>query len=403
MSEERRKILYETLEEIANYHVSVQDWVFKIGFQTNLYDQKSGKIIMNFASDKAVRNASQKLVLEIKNVPLFEDKINTYLDAMREFLNKNPFLYDEDNIYYDGDVIAQEKYFLATLWSNASFQDFKDPLLFIAKRIQYLKDDSFPIPKLHLPMKDSFKNFDDISLVYEVKAQHTNLETPYVFKSQLEDQEGNSYLLPIISFGIAQGKCFIYSIRDIENHDRTDSFYKKVKRSLYQVNKDVSSDYFSERIVDVSPSSICSLALFLGLMHQRGITDYEVIPYLPLRYQAKMLLIEEKIKKLQQKSSQNHQSENDIDIEQQIDFFYQNQDRLQENITNKFLRNFQRIAYHLQNVELVSYPSEMDDALHFKIPLFSTVLDDNLVGKLYHKTSSSIDTSYQNPKLHTKP
>lgn len=384
MSEERKQILYDVLKEASSNVVHVEDWCFRIGFETKITNQD--KIVQLFNATDSIEHDffdTQGLVLEIKNEDAFCEAMNEYVNAMKEHLTTHPKLFLYDDVYYDGNILAQEKYLMATVWSNATTDDFKNPISFLKKQIEYVKATTQLEGKEEKEVSNIFP-FSNTKLVYGITTQHPCMETPFVFESYFENENGELYQFPKISFAISNSKCSIYTIQDFENHDRKDSFYKQVKRFLYKTGKGVKDEYFDEKITDVSPSGVCSLALFLGFMGKIGIEEYEVIPYLPLRYQSKNFIIQRKVKKLEEQLKKvEHNSQKELSS------LYEYQDLIQSNITNKFIRYFKRIDYHFDSLEITSYPNEIDSMLHFKLPK-TQVKNDSLVHSFYHLGFSSL-------------
>ena len=103
---------------------------------------------------------------------------------------------------------------------------------------------------------------------------------------------------------------------DLESDEYKD--YIVAKR---QGNTDGS--FYPENITDVSQSSIYSLAIMLTLLRRKGITKIEVPAYLPLRWQAHARLGEKE------------------------------NERIQTNVSDKFLRNFRRLSHQLDFVKVV--------------------------------------------------
>ena len=380
MNDERRKIFEELLEEFASYRVDIDGWIYKMGFMTKIYDEATGKCTREIGKDKK-QEGSQDVVLEIKNLPLFLTTLNEYVDEKQEFLKNHASLYVYDDIYLDGNPSSQEKQIMTTVFSNASPQDFKNPISFLKRQIEFLKNGSLFGGKVEIPLEEPF---DGKTLVYGLNPQHSKMETPYSFQCEIRNEDQEVYHLPTVSFGIADGTCFIYAIQDFEKHDRKDKFYKQIKRTLYQANKGVIEDENLEKITSVSPSAVCSLSLFFGFMHQNNIQEYEVVPYLPMRYQSKSIIIGEKIEKLNQLLASSSPAIQET-LKEEMDAFYQAQDQLQMNITNKFVRNFLRMNYHLNTMEITAYPNEVDDFLHFTLQDVPQREDETFVEKLYHQ------------------
>lgn len=203
--------------------------------------------------------------------------------------------------------------------------------------------------------------------------QSPSLETPYVFKSRIkyiENDKAKYYDLPNISYGISNNTAYIYAIQ--RSKKSNDS--KKINRFLYKVNKDlVDSDefyeymnskdegiFYPENITDVTHNSVLALSIFLGILKRENITQIVAVDYLPLRYQSKQEANIRKVNLL--KVIYNEQ-----EIENKISEFNDIQDRNQNNMTNKFIRTFNRVNYHLNNLNILAFPGEIDNSMHIKI------------------------------------
>ncbi len=378
MEQIRKQQLYQVFEEAKTRKVHVDDWIFREGFNTILYDLE-GKVLKEYVDD------DNPITLQIRDVSKFEEKMDTYVDEMSLFLKEHPLFYAYDNVYFDGKKEFQEKYMMTSIWSNATISDFENPLSFLDRRIGFLKDKTVEEEKFEADVSPIFQQ-DDVKLIYGVEAEHPNMETPYHFIARLENKENESYMLPSISFGIHEGKCYIYAIQDKEDHKRKDTFYKKIKRNLYHANKDIEDDYYAEKITDVSPAQVCSLALFLGYMNRMEITNYEAVSYLPMRYQAKDLILLEKYKKMEA-LLMNLEEPIKTKMLDEMEEAFLYAEKLQENITNKFTRNFLRIQKHFEGIDITSYPGEVDFSLHFKTNKDLKPKEDAFIKELYQTTN----------------
>lgn len=68
---------------------------------------------------------------------------------------------------------------------------------------------------------------------------------------------------------------------------------------------------------------------------------------------------------------------------------------IQENSTNKFIRTFMRLKYHLRNLKVLSYPYETDECL-------SIYIDDNNItidNELLREVSEAIQKSERREKI----
>ena len=182
------------------------------------------------------------------------------------------------------------------------------------------------------------------------------METPYVMTFQVTDGI-STYPLPKISYGIVNNTCYIYAVQDVKEKEDGD-FYKTIRRKLYKLNKGIEkdedliayekgeTDYYPEyNINDVTMSFVYALDIFIDMLKNKGITTIKVVTYLPLRYLSRDIAA----------------------TEQNRDDFYERNLRIQKNLTNKLVRTFRRFTFVRNDLELASYPYELDEYLTLKV------------------------------------
>lgn len=259
---------------------------------------------------------------------------------------------------------------LVYLFSNLTFSDcdniyeyIKRNILFVKNKILYDTEITFNENKIKIKIMDSYQ------------------ETPYCFKAFISSGE-SSYELPTISYGIADDICYIYAIQD-KNKDKTSPYNKKIKRILYKMNngiketqdyeqyKNGESDYYPENISDVSPSSVLALTIFLKQLSNLSIKKIKVVPFLPIRYNAKEEAYKNRIDYLLKYEQLENKNE-------MIEYYKNEHLRIQNNLTQKFIRNFFRVSYHFPNVLINSIPYETDEYLNITLKSFEVDIFDNL-------------------------
>lgn len=289
------------------------------------------------------------LTIRVKNKELFYKYIKQFISLF--------------NISSKEDILKK----LVYLFSNLSFSDFNDIELYIKKNIDFVKNRM---------LEDKTIPFLDNSI--EIKTQEYYQESPYCFKCSITDGTFK-YELPIISYGISDGVCYIFAVQD-KNLDKSSPYSKKIKRMLYKINegiyesesieykdyKEHRASYYPENISDVSPSAVLSLSVFLNQLVELGITKVKIVPFLPIRYNAKKEAYQRKINYLIKKD--NLSLEEQKEIEQK---YLDEHLRIQNNLTQKFLRNFFRINYHFPNVSIYSSPFEIDEYLNINLSNFT--------------------------------
>ncbi|MDD2203183.1 MAG: hypothetical protein PHD78_02225, partial [Bacilli bacterium] len=108
-------------------------------------------------------------------------------------------------------------------------------------------------------------------------------------------------------------------------------------------------------------SALLSLTVALSLFTKAGIRDILVPGYLPLRWDAKKVMYERKL---------NYYKNLGLDQSKIVDKeeeFKEEQFRIQRNITDKLLRNFERIQFHFRGLDTLFYPLERDDFMHLNL------------------------------------
>ena len=266
------------------------------------------------------------------------------------------------NLTSDEDILKK----LVYLFSNLSFSDFSDVELYIKHNIDFVKNRL--LKNKNIPFLD-----EEITITTCEYYQ----ESPYCFISCITNGH-DKYELPIISYGISDGICYIFAVQD-KNLDKNSSYGKKIKRLLYKINsgvyeaesleykayKENKSSYYPENISDVSPSAVLSLSIFLKQLFDEGITKVKVVPFLPIRYNAKKKAYQLKIDYLIKKENLNLVAQNELKQQYADEHL-----RIQNNLTQKFLRNFFRINYHFPNVSIWAYPFDYDEYLYINLGEF---------------------------------
>jgi len=153
-------------------------------------------------------------------------------------------------------------------------------------------------------------------------------------------------------------------ITNLEEKKEIPKERKKLNRKMYKLNKGVSKveseryreyqrkrrdeelapdEYYPENISDVSPSALISLTATLSMLKQEGIEEVVVPAYLPLRWQ-------------------NHVHKDYVlrsDVEES--------ERIQRNVTDKFIRTFRRVAHHIEGVEVDAFPDDAGGFLKMRL------------------------------------
>ena len=211
------------------------------------------------------------------------------------------------------------------------------------------------------------------------------METPNKIELTLISIDNSStFKLPEISYGIVEENgskvCYVYSILNKETTNNLDKtkFQKNISRLLYKLNDNIfdnetnefkdyktnKSDYYPENISDVSVSSVLSLYIFISLLSKVGVNKIKGVPYLPIRYNARDIAAE------------------NIDDEKVKSELKKRNNNIQQNITNKFIRTFNRLSFHLTNFKVDTYPFEVDEFITCYILSEPKFVNNDLLGEL---------------------
>ena len=316
-------------------------------------------------------------VLNLNNKELLYSKIIEYI---YKFKNSDKFLNSDEQELYVKRVIA-------LLFADMSINDFNDPVLYVQRKIDFIDNKLLEDKTIH---SDYFEG----DIIIEINPY--GKETPYSFDPIIVD-DNDSYVLPIISYGISEGVCYIYAIQDYNEHEKT-KYHDKIKRKLYKLNsgvyedesieykdyKEGKSEYYSENISDVPPSFILSLTLFLNEIYKNGITKVNVVPYLPIRYANKIKVIARKVLRDGKKQNLNNMEKKNMFLE-----LVDKQRYIQSNITEKFIRCFYRMNYHFSNVSITSLPMELDDSLHISLGEFMEC-DNKILNEVIKESNKNL-------------
>lgn len=327
---------------------------------------KIGECVYNikFYVSYNCENKKDDFVLKISDKKQFLKLLTDYVDLV---IKKNNITdYNEEQI----------KKTISLLFSNITYQDFDNGILFIQKHINFLQN------SLQNKTIENIEHLNYSDIIIENKTQSLMLETPYCFETTI-CQNDDKYKLPKISYGISNGKCYIYSVQNDTNFENNE-YTKKIKRLLYKLNNNIEenkeylefkqgiSTYYPENISDVSPSFILALSIFIKELDLQQINDIEVVTFLPIRYYAKEKAY---YKKLKYKSNINN-----LDNKQRLELYkksIEEHTKIQYNLTNKMIRNFYRLKYHFSGLEIVN---DIDNAYEYlKIKINNIKCDNNVL------------------------
>lgn len=395
------KIFDEFVIEASKGHIETDPFIYNTQFQT-VYGNSE--------------YTGNKLCLKIRDKQQFLSLISKYLLQLKKYRN----------IDFDYNTIKEA---ITLLFSNLTYEELTKPESYIERYISFYDN---ILPNAELKKFSSFnadttflrKNKERSKQLNEIEDEKTaniakreylegllgsqkrnnelwdsnitisnniqslNQETPYVCEIKFNkevDGQIVSFTLPRISYGINDGICYIYAVQNKNEVKEMNSLEKKyqsiINRSLYELNDGVYEnetqeykDYkegktkeYPENISDVSPSSIFALAIFLNILKANNINMVKVVSFLPIRYNAK--------EKANYKKVQFVSKKQELDFMEKVALFKKlkiEQNMIQDNLTNKFIRNFMRLKYHFNNINILNIPFESEEVVSLEIKDFES-------------------------------
>lgn len=292
-------------------------------------------------------------VLEISN---FEQ----FISALDEYLNYAYTFYQSDTYIKDiKEEVNKKKALLTILWSNATYDDFANPIGYIKKRIDFFKNRPL------IENNNAFSTILGCNIEAICNKELVTNETPYNITFRLFNENNEEMFLPTIRIGLSNNKAYIYSIQN-KNELEKNSFTSKTKRKLYLINdgfnNETGEEYFGVgELKDTTMSFILSANLTLGILNNLDIKQVEFISFMPPRWNAheitpyyKSLLMEK-------------HNEDKITIDEYKETEHTKNILIQNNITQKFLRTALRLNEVHSGIEINKMPLDGDFNLGIRL------------------------------------
>ncbi len=321
-------IFYNELINEASKGLVDAFFTYALRFNTKL----NGKYIAYGPSDYLVPT------IEINDKELFDKLLSEYVRIAHAFYLEEytSGVRREDDPEFDKNYI---KTIITSLFSNASIEDYHDPIKFLEKRIDFFRHND-------LPGVEKGSSIGTIRV--EVVKDKISHETPYALEIKIDDNE-----MPQVEFGIYEDTAYIYAIQNFARSNRD----KKLNRNMYKVNEGIdlkleSDDNINnpENLKGITPSTLISACIGVSYIKSLGISKLVIPTYLITRWNAKEILNDRR-----NKDQRKHQEQ------------LNSNEELQRNITDKFIRTFRRLEYHFSNIDIVAYPFVEDTNLVINI------------------------------------
>lgn len=297
--------------------------------------------------------------LRIHDIESFNDLLLTYLDKAMDFYKEELESIPEEEL--------RQKALMTVLWSNATVEDFNNPVEFLKKRIDFFDCDKLMAYDGITFFSETLKS--DIT-VNVLKSKLAN-ETPYHLSIKLSDRTSlEEFQLPIVYMGISDDEAYFYAIQSDKKNINEGSYAKKINRLLYKVNdgldvhEDTYENYGSGNLKDVSSSFVLAANIAMGIVNDIGIKKATIPSILITRWNGREI------------SNDVKKRFNRLDLVEDEEEL----ERIQSNLTEKHLRTFRRLDYHHSGINVSSYPFDSDTSMHMILSDFDTcdnkILDD---------------------------
>ena len=255
------------------------------------------------------------------------DKMSKLNSALDEFLQTN----FEMGLEYTKGKGAD--YFLYWLIKNMTNSDSEDLVSYVKRYTDFTADKTFA----RLSQPAFLGNIEDVSfLALNADEYEAGLETPYLMLFWAEKNQISS-VLPFIRYGIENTKkgkvAYIYAVQRRKGEN---DFETELDQQLNRIFAGANSGVKEHR--NITPSMICVLASFMGMLQAKGIKEIKVPDFIIRRWG---------------------------------DFWKAKTDddciRIQSNATNKFLLSFVRLSNQFEGLDITFVPNEVDSFLHLQL------------------------------------
>ncbi len=362
MKSDTKQLITNIFDQAAKGFIEIGDetfgyWSYYNRFYANIEGQTNSKI------------DPQHVEFQIPNLEVFGDEVEKYLETALAF-------YKDDRNYFVLTPASHKQKLFADLLVNATNYDVNNPIPYIQTRTRLLQNPMhtgvFDLGTLCLEDKSGPLTLHTFGAIGKTMS---NLEGPYRFEIAIDDQNGNRFKLPYITFGIDGNTAYVYSVQN-KNRKQDNPLVKKLDRYFRKVNKDIDP---ADQISQVSPNALVSLTIFNSFLQQLDIKEIYAPDYLPIRYQSNL-------------DAQLHRITTNDAAEEVI----MRHERDQQNMTDKFYNLFLRYNHHFDTSE-VEY-NDMTNMLRLQLPTQPPQKNDNII----YAISSHVDVTDYKQKASTQ-
>lgn len=300
--------------------------------------------------------------LKISDKALFDSLLVEYVRKALDFYDSTSFRFLDDlnNENIENLEEVKEEYLIkyiivATLFANASINDFTYPINFLKSRIAMF--DRRIIEEEDVIDLGYINSIGAKIYVLEEKSP-IKAETPYRIRSYLEFDDGYQLHLPEIYAGNIGSKYQLYGIQKTSHSNELEErpYLKQIRKGFIAKINGAPEHYF------------LAIMLFISLCPNKEI---EVKPFLVERWNAKRMSLNNKAKMNQYLTLHNEETTNQNYLTSNSnDYFLKlenEQEKLQSSITDNLIRYFTKLKDVTSGIDFWTIPFEINENLIIKI------------------------------------
>ena len=272
-------------------------------------------------------------IIEINDVDKFQTALFDYVKA---YVNLN----SNWTRPYDNDWMNIAEYGMSVIWTNATNQDFTNPIDFLERYTSFLTQDQWE----DLKEEQESESINDIVVWKKVTESYYERETPHEYLLFIKDQKGQKMYFPSICYGIKDDKAYIYAIHKIHGKNQQDNDDLKNIRN-----------YIKGR--GVEPLGIAALMSFIEESKRRGITKIIMPDNFIMQYTSKNRLIQQEIEDWYEGLSLEKIEQKIIEKEIQLDYNHS------ASLNNRLMTMFLISKYYSTGLRFLEIPGEVSDNL----------------------------------------
>lgn len=299
-------------------------------------------------------------VIEVNNYKLFFLLLNDLTISLYDIYKNKTNLKNDDSILYFQSLL---KY----IWLRMTPDDFKNPELFLLKNVKMLKnctfDEYYNKNGLLIELDDNYRVYYNNNLASPFDEENKAIEF-FIGSRYLE-----TYYLPVVRYGIYQkDNKTICEIGSIQNKYLKDNIYLDI---INDYRKKLNKGVPGELKVGVEPKKLLSLLLFIKLLQENGIYNISIPSLYVLDYDFHSIWEQNEINIFKSKWSNYLINLYPDEYEKELEEFNKKINKVDlicKTKTTDFIKLFERLMYHIPDIDIIEYPNELSSYMRIKLP-----------------------------------